>query len=373
MADCRRTGGELTMTYHMNRLQSLPGPEQYFVSLNPRREIEADRVIVAREFSHPMYTFRTLDAQKDVSRNPGPESDLVRRRAPRLRLSRGRLPLRLRSRGDGVDIDRGAGGMRSHLLAGKVRHRRSSPFVYELEHDVWYFALDLDEIDEVASRITLVSHNRRNVLTFRDDDHMLPPAAALAESVRAHLASYGVDPADWRITLVTNLRMLGHVFNPASFYLCRDETGELRVVIVEVNNTHGERRLYTLWPERRGDEHTASMEKDFYVSPFIDMDASYTVRTWDRPKELRIAISETEHGSQVLTASVVLRRLPATNHTVGRLLLRYPFVTLKTIGAIYWHALRLWLKGAAFHRHRAARAGAGNAGRSLPRGPETVR
>ena len=263
--------------------------------------------------------------------------------------------------------------MRSHLLKGKVRHRRSSPFVYELEHDVWYFALDLDEIDQVASKLRLVSRNRRNVLTFRDDDHMLPPAGSIAESVRGHLASNGVDPTDWRIMLVTNLRILGHVFNPASFYLCRDAAGELRVVIVEVNNTHGERRLYTLWPERRGDEHRASMAKDFYVSPFIGMDAGYTVRTWDRPKELRIAMNETEGGSPVLTVSLVLRRLPASNRVVGRLLLRYPFVTLKTIGAIYWHALRLRLKGAAFHHHGAATIHPTIATGSLPPGSETVR
>jgi hypothetical protein len=263
--------------------------------------------------------------------------------------------------------------VRSHLLAGKVRHRRSGPFVYEFEHDVWYLALDLDEIDEVASKLKLVSRNRRNVLTFRDDDHLSPPVESLAESVREHLSSNGVDPADWRILLVTNLRLLGHVFNPASFYLCRDASGELRTVIVEVNNTHGERRLYTLWPARRGDEHTASMEKDFYVSPFIDMDAGYTVRTWDRPKELRIAINETEHGRPVLSASLVLRRLPATNRVLGRLLLRYPLVTLKTVGAIYWHALRLWLKGAAFHRHGAARVKGTSDAVSVPPGQETVR
>ena len=45
---------------------------------------------------------------------------------------------------------------------------------------------------------------------------------------------------------MTNLRVLGYVFNPASFYLCRDADGLLQIVIVEVHNTHGERHLYTL-------------------------------------------------------------------------------------------------------------------------------
>ena len=65
--------------------------------------------------------------------------------------------------------------------------------------------------------------------------------------------------------------MLGYVFNPASFYLCRDRFGDLRVVIVEVHNTFGERHLYTLRARDRGIARPLAdaMDKAFFVSPFI--------------------------------------------------------------------------------------------------------
>ncbi len=244
--------------------------------------------------------------------------------------------------------------MKSHLLEGKVRHRRSRPFVYELEHDVFYLALDLSELDRIG-RLMLLGRNRWRPFTFRDDDHWLPPTADLDASVRDHLRAEGFEGVEgWRITLIAYPRVLGHEFNPASFFLCRDADDVLQVVIVEVHNTHRERRLYTLRPTETRAAYVASMDKDFYVSPFISLDARYTVRVQDRPDDVRIVIDETEGSEPLLQASLVARRRPLDDLTLLRMLVRYPLVTLKTIGMIHWHAFKLWRRGARFHSHGAA-------------------
>jgi hypothetical protein len=242
--------------------------------------------------------------------------------------------------------------MRSHLLEGVVRHRRAGPVEYALEHGVYYVALDLDEIDEVA-RLRLVARNRPGIVAFRDDDHLLPPATDVRAALLDHLRSEGVDPTGWRITLITNLRVLGYVFNPASFYLCRDAAGELETVIVEVHNTHHERHLYTL---HRGDhrpDFVGSMDKAFYVSPFIDMVGRYTVRVRDEASRVRITINESRDGELVLHTSLDLVRRRLTDRGLLRLLVRYPLVSHVTIARIHWHALRLWRRGIRFQRHRA--------------------
>jgi DUF1365 family protein len=245
--------------------------------------------------------------------------------------------------------------MRSHLLEGVVRHRRARPVTYSLEHGVYYLALDLDEMGVVDRSMRLLSRGRRNVLSFHDEDHLDPPATDLRTEVRDFLTANGVDAADWQITLVANARVFGYVFDPASFYLCRDESGTLRVVIVEVHNTHGERHLYVLHPAdaaRQGFE--AAMEKDFYVSPFIDIRGRYRVLVRDDERRLRITINEEQDGKLVLHASLDLARRPLSDRSLATMLIRHPLVTWKTTVMIHVHAFRLWRLGLPFRRHSEA-------------------
>lgn len=264
--------------------------------------------------------------------------------------------------------------MRSHLLVGKVRHRRTRPTTYELEHDVFYAALDLGELDKVAARSRLIRRNRRGLVVFRDADHLPTPARDLDAEVRALLAADVDDPSDWHITLITNLRVFGYVFNPASFYLCRDGSGVLRRVLVEVHNTFGERHLYPLRPTSGepgagAEPFVAGMEKAFFVSPFISIDGRYAVHVRDDAGGVRIAIALRQEESLLLSTSLVLERRPLTDLGLLRLLLRYPFMTQRTIGLIHWHALRLWLRGAPFFRHGASRRGAGRRPAAPATGP----
>jgi len=251
--------------------------------------------------------------------------------------------------------------VRSHLLEGKVRHRRARPFTYELEHDVFFFAIDLAELDDVVARLRLVSRDRANVVSFRDGDHLLPPATDLPTDILALLRREGLDPDGWRITLVTSLRVLGYVFNPASFFLCRDGQGTLRVVVVEVHNTYGERHQYVLRRVGEDGPFVASMDKAFFVSPFIEMDARYAVHVRDDAGGLRIAIAERYDGQPVLSTSLILRRIRLTDRVLLRLLLRHPVQPQRTIALIHWHALRLWLHGATFLHHRRQAPGSGAA------------
>ena len=135
--------------------------------------------------------------------------------------------------------------MRSHLLDGVVRHRRVRPFAYALEHDVFYVALDLDELDEVPRRIRSIS--RAAGISCRSATPIISTRrhATCAPGIHDHLRAEGWTRHGWRVTLVTNLRVLGYVFNPGQLLPVPGRRRRPPSVIVEVHNTHGERHLYT--------------------------------------------------------------------------------------------------------------------------------
>jgi predicted NAD/FAD-binding protein len=66
-----RPGDRTTVTYHMNRLQSLNADVQLCVTLNRTEAIDADRVIRTIGYAHPVFTRSGVRAQRRVQEISG--------------------------------------------------------------------------------------------------------------------------------------------------------------------------------------------------------------------------------------------------------------------------------------------------------------
>jgi hypothetical protein len=158
------------------------------------------------------------------------------------------------------------------------------------------------------------------------------------------------------IRLLTHLRYFGYVFNPVSLYFCYDSSGShVETIVAEITNTPwGERHCYVLGPNDNhagGTRKRFRLDKVFHISPFIDMDVAYDWRFSEPNSQLAIHMENLRGGRPFFDATMVLRREEISGAALARVLVQYPLMTAKVIGAIHWQAVRLWVKGVPFYAH----------------------
>lgn len=239
----------------------------------------------------------------------------------------------------------------SFLYVGFVRHRRTAPADHAFRYPTYQVLLDLDEIPNLAGRIRGLTHNRRGLTSFYDRDHLGIREAPVREKLDVWLATRDVDLGTDRVLLLTNLRVLGHVFNPVSYFFCIAEDGSLRRVVAEVNNTFGDSFCYLLDDlEPRGRAFAATTAKRLHVSPFIGMEGiTYEWLLTPPDRRITVHIDESRDGRKFFDATLILERRPLTQWSLARALLRYPMTPLHTVLRIHMQALRLWWKRVPFH------------------------
>jgi DUF1365 family protein len=216
---------------------------------------------------------------------------------------------------------------------------------------MWH--LDLDEVDELCRRIPVLGHNRPNLYSFRDDDHLFLGKETLRGNVEEYLLQNGIREKPARITLLTNLRTFGYVFNPVSFFFCHDEAGKPLAVVVEVHNTFGELKPFLLKAEDlREDQFEKSFPKRFYISPFSGLDKRLEIKVAFPGDRLAIYVNTYELQAQkpFFRSSLTGKPSPLDTRTLLAYSARFPLVTLKVISLIHWHAMKLYLKKVPFHR-----------------------
>ena len=215
-----------------------------------------------------------------------------------------------------------------------------------------------------AGGATALAINRPAALSFYDCDHGDGRSSGSGAGAGGEdgalgwldelLQREGILDATGEVWLHCYPRVLGYTFKPVSFWYCHTAQGALRAIVVEVNNTFGERHCYLLDRPRYGQELRA--DKVFHVSPFCPVEGGYRFRFM-----LSLDPAHAPHGAHtvaridfddadgpLIQTSVSGALVPATRQAIRTALWRYPAMTFGVIARIHWQAERLWLKRTRF-------------------------
>lgn len=234
--------------------------------------------------------------------------------------------------------------MTSLLYRGHVEHRRLHPTRHQLQYDLYVYALDLAELEQLDRRLPLFGYNRRRPVSLRDCDYLdgsaRPIRQKLLDLVDPQLPAAQID----KIVMVTACRYLGYIFNPVNLYYCYAADGRLLGNVAEVNNTFGERHVYVLGPHNgSAPEYPAryEAEKAFHVSPFNTIAGRYQFSFGDIRRELDIHIDLHRPEGPILQAHLQGRPAALTPFTHLATVLRHPIMPHLTVPRIYREAFKL--------------------------------
>jgi len=237
-------------------------------------------------------------------------------------------------------------------IAGRTFHGRKGTVENAFTYAIDYVICDAEAAVETPF---LFGRNRRGVTSLQDRDNGGAPGVGEGAAwVRKVLIEHHIDGVE-RIELLAQPRVLGHVFNPVSFWLCRNVDGDLITVISEVTNTYGDRHCYLCFHDDlrviRPDDRLAAT-KVLHVSPFQPTEGGYVFRFDVRADRIGIWIDYTA-GNGGLIATLTGKRVPLSNWGILQAMVRRPLGARRVLALIHWQAVKLWWKGAQFRSRPA--------------------
>lgn len=183
------------------------------------------------------------------------------------------------------------------LVPSKTTHSRMFPQKNSFEYSYLFVGVPVGMTGR-SSKALSVDGSPPSWFNIRASDYLFRGSKdlSLAEKLQVYLERQGISERHYSFAyLVTAPRFLGYSFNPVSFWYIYDGDAQLKYMLLEVNNTFDERRLYLLRPgtideelePASGDRSDNALyfketwQKDFHVSPFNSRKGTYSLRAID--------------------------------------------------------------------------------------------
>lgn len=251
--------------------------------------------------------------------------------------------------------------MNSAIYTGFVSHQRFLPKPHSFRYKAFMMYLDLDELPQLFEKTRFWSYQKANIASFKRADYYGDATKPLKTEIRHLIYSATGQYPHGAICLLTNMRYFGHCFNPVSFYYVFEaDNTTLQAIVTHITNTPwGEDYAYVhdyaaeklIKTTKNGNITAFKLDKKFHVSPFMPMEIDYDWAFKLEGKQLLVHMKNYKNNQQLFNATLALQRQEITESALNWLLIQYPFMTLKVVVGIYWHALLLWLKRIPFHSH----------------------
>jgi uncharacterized protein len=243
------------------------------------------------------------------------------------------------------------------LYECSVMHARLKPKRHAFNYRVFMMSVDVDDLPRLGKSLFGFSHNRFSLFSINDEDHVtLGETGGIRANLTKWLDQQGITcPADVKIQLITFPRVLGYGFNPVSFYYLKTKSGEPFAAVAEVVNTFREMKLYMMPTLAKDGCWKSRVAKNFYVSPFSDPGDEFDFKLGLPDSDWQVKIDSHAHGELTLLSAIHGKQAALSSARLWFFALKYPFLSLKIIGLIHWHALLLWIRKVPFVRKSSRR------------------
>lgn len=250
--------------------------------------------------------------------------------------------------------------MYSAIYQGILRHRRFLPKHHEFSYSSSLFYMDLDELPGLFSGVQCWSYNKRNFGAFRRSDYLGDSSIPLKDAVRAEVTRLIGSCPLGAIRMLTNLRIFGFCFNPVTlYYVFEVNADKPALILAQVNNTPwNERHSYVILCDPHTGKAKTDFDKAFHVSPFNPLDMYYHWISTNPDEHLVVHMENHKQGSLdgrvlcYMDATLTLARQPWSAKNLKKILWRQPWLAIKVPLAIYWQAVKLFIKGVPIYTHK---------------------